>query len=190
MIRTFLAPLALSVAALPALASDYDAAMQQFLDTQIASWAHDPMIVDSVMAQNEAHADLSPAEIEEMDQAWRAEVGASATPTIDPVLTGAAADFLRGRVQDAGGAITEIFVTDMHGLNVAASHVTSDYWQGDEAKHRDTYGAGADAVHFGEIELDESSQTYQGQISMTLTDPASGEPIGALTVGVNAEALM
>lgn len=49
---------------------------------------------------------------------------------------------------------------------------------------------GADAVHFSEIEFDESSQSYQAQISMTISDPATGAPIGAMTVGINADALM
>ena len=79
---------------------------------------------------------------------------------------------------------------DAQGLNVAASGLTSDYWQGDEAKFTETYGKGAGAVHFGEVEFDESSQTYQAQISVTVTDPATGQPIGAITVGVDAAHLM
>jgi hypothetical protein len=54
----------------------------------------------------------------------------------------------------------------------------------------ETYGIGPDAVHFSEVELDESTQRYQAQISLTIVDPATGEPIGAMTVGVDAEALL
>jgi hypothetical protein len=79
---------------------------------------------------------------------------------------------------------------DRHGLNVAASAITSDMWQGDEAKFTETYSIGAGAVHFSEVELDESTQRYQAQISVTIVDPSSGEPIGAMTVGVDAEALL
>ena len=105
------------------------------------------------------------------------------------MLENDAATFLREQVEASGGVITEVFIMDARGLNVAASATTSDFWQGDEAKHSETYGKGVDAVHFGEVEFDESTQSYQGQISMTLTDPATGEAIGALTVGVDAEAL-
>ena len=66
--------------------------------------------------------------------------------------------------------------------------MTSDYWQGDEAKVQKTFGAGAGAVFVDEIELDESTQTYQGQVSFALTDPASGEVIGAVTIGLAASA--
>ena len=86
--------------------------------------------------------------------------------------------------------ITEVIVMDAKGLNVAASGATSDYWQGDEAKYQETYPKGPGAVHFGEVEFDESSQTYQAQISITVTDPDTGRPIGAMTVGVDAEVLL
>jgi hypothetical protein len=42
--------------------------------------------------------------------------------------------------------ITEMFVMDAKGLNVGQSDVTSDYWQGDEAKWQKTYGAGPGVV--------------------------------------------
>ncbi len=77
---------------------------------------------------------------------------------------------------------------DALGLNVAASGVTSDYWQGDEDKYSKSYGAGPGAVFVDAIEFDESSQSYQGQVSFSLTDPVTGQMIGAVTVGLNAEA--
>jgi hypothetical protein len=78
---------------------------------------------------------------------------------------------------------------DDKGMNVALSDVTSDYWQGDEAKWQQTYLVGPDAVHIGDVELDESTQTYQSQVSITVVDPDTKAPIGALTFGVNVEAL-
>ena len=47
---------------------------------------------------------------------------------------------------------------------------------------------GPDAVHVSEVEFDESSQTYQMQVSMSVTDPASGAVIGAVTFGLDAQA--
>lgn len=180
----------LSLFAAPALANDFKPAMEGFYESEVRGWASDPVLVEAITTQNAVTGGYSDAEIDALDQAWRSEVGAAASPTISPVLENAAADFLRGRVAASGGRITEVFVMDARGLNVAASHVTSDYWQGDEAKHSETYGAGAGAVHFSEIELDESTQRYQGQISLTIVDPATGAPVGAMTIGVDAEALM
>ncbi len=181
--------LALSLAASAGSAQDFNAAMQSYLDSTISGFANHDILVEAIRAQNGETAGLSQADIDALDTAWRNEVGLSSQPTIDPVLNNAASDFLRGVVADAGGTITEVFVMDARGLNVAASAVTSDYWQGDEAKHSETYANGPGAVHFSEIEFDESSQTYQGQISLSIVDPASNEVVGAITVGVDAEAL-
>ena len=78
---------------------------------------------------------------------------------------------------------------DGRGLNVAASDATSDYWQGDEEKFTETYGKGAGGILVGDIEYDESTQTYQGQVSLAIADPETGAVIGAVTVGLNAEKL-
>ncbi len=141
----------------------------------------DPAVVAAVLTQNETTVTHSEAKIIAMDNDWRAQVGTADASLLDAVLDNSIADFLRQQVEASGGAITEIILMDARGLNVAISHVTSDYWQGDEAKHQDTYGVGPDAVHFSEIELDESRQRYQGQISVTLIDPATGNAIGAVT---------
>lgn len=187
--RRLLLTSALLLAAAPAVATDYHAQMQIYLDNGAAAWMADPSIVSAVLAQNEATAAYSEGEIITMDEGWRAEVGTADTALVDSVLSNGTADFLRQQVDASGGVITEIILMDARGLNVAVSHITSDYWQGDEAKHQETYGAGPDAVHFSEIEFDESSQRYQGQISVTLVDPATGEAIGAVTIGVDAQAL-
>ncbi len=66
---------------------------------------------------------------------------------------------------------------------------TSDYWQGDEAKWQKTFSAGANAYFIDEIEFDDSSEMFQAQVSAAIADPATGEPIGAITFGVNVENL-
>lgn len=165
------------------------ALMTSFYTENIAGWANDPVLIDAIVAQNVMTANYDSAMIDQLDQTWRAEVGTGSTPTIDPVLQNAAADFLRDQVAASGGLITEVFIMDAKGLNVAASAVTSDYWQGDEAKFLETYPMGSGAMHFSDIEFDESSQSYQAQVSVTLSDGA-GNVIGAMTVGIIADALM
>lgn len=171
-------------------ANEFAPAMQAYLDNEIRTWANAAPIVSAIMDQNKTTAAYDQAMIDDLDTRWRSEVGGSSTPTITPVTTGEVAEFLRQQVEQAGGSITEVFIMDAQGLNVAASSVTSDYWQGDEAKFSETYPQGAEATHFGEVEFDESTETYQGQISLTIVDPATGQPIGAMTVGVDAEALL
>ena len=171
-------------------AAEPDAAMQSFFETHIQPWSGDAVLTGAIAAQNARTGGFGASEIATLDETWRAEVGTGSSELVDSVLMNAAADFLRAQVEASGGMLTEVFIMDSHGLNVAASAPTSDYWQGDEAKFQKTYDVGPTAVHFSEIEFDESSQTYQAQISMTLTDPATGEAIGAMTVGIDAEAFM
>ena len=186
----FRAPLtALSLMfATPLWAVDAPPAMTAYIDSDLKAWINDAQIVAGILAQNTETGRLSLSDIQDRDNAWRAEVGTAATPTIDSVVNTPLSDFLRSRVEKSQGRISEVFVMDARGLNVASSGVTSDYWQGDEAKFQKTYDVGADAIFVDEIEMDESTQSYQGQVSFTITDPANGAVIGAITVGLNAEA--
>lgn len=167
----------------------YEAQMRAYLSTSLSRWIEDPVIVDAIKAQNVKTAGYTQAKIDALDKAWRAEVGQPQMPTVTPVLRNAAADFLRKQVKASSGKILEAFVTDDKGLNVAVSSPTSDYWQGDEAKWQKTFLNGAGAVDIGKVEFDESTQAYEAQLSATVVDPATMQPIGAVTVGLNVDAL-
>ncbi len=180
---------AISMAAFGAHANEFEPQIRNYLADNIMGWAHDPAIVQAVMDQNARNGGLTQADIDALDLSWRAEVGSSNAPTIEPVLSNPSSEFLRAQVDQAGGTITEVFIMDLHGLNVAASDTTSDYWQGDEDKYSQTYLVGAGAVHISDVEFDESSQSYQAQVSITLVDPDTNSPIGAMTVGLNADEL-
>jgi len=179
-----------AASALPAAAQDYRAAMAQFHAASIAGWAADPVLIDAIRAQNAVTSGYSREQIAALDAAWQAETGSAEQPTISLALRNAAADFLRGQVLAAQGRITEVIVMDAAGLNVAVTSATSDLWQGDEEKYLRTYAIGPGAVHFSAIEYDDSTGQYQGQISFSVVDPANGELIGAMSVGVDAQAIL
>ena len=156
---------------------------------EIKQIASDPVLVAAIEAQNATTSAYDQAKIDALDTQWRAEVDAAAKPLIDATLANAASAYLAKVQEESGGKFTEIFATDAVGLNVAQSTVTSDYWQGDEDKFTLSFGAGADAVALGEVEQDESTQTFQSQVSITITDPATGAPIGSITAGVDLSML-
>jgi len=184
-----LAAFALALPADRATANELDPAFVPALEAlakdRIAAVLADPTLIEAIRDQNARTAGMDQAAIDKADQEWRAQVGAAAKPMIDEVMGREASETLRRARDEAGGVFTEIFLMDQVGLNVAASDVTSDYWQGDEDKWQRTYGAGAEALHLGAIELDESTQTYQSQVSVTIVDPDTGAPIGAATFGVD-----
>jgi hypothetical protein len=181
---------AAGLALLPAYAaSEFDAPLTRLGTEELAAWVTEPSVLDAIRAQNAANAGLTQAQIDTLDADWRAQVGAASEPMIDALLENPASVWLRGKKDEAAGLVTEVFVMDQHGLNVAQSDVTSDYWQGDEDKFTKTFGAGPGAIHVSEVELDESSQTYQSQVSMTVVDPQTGAAIGAVTFGVDVSLL-
>ena len=173
-----------------AVAADlHEAPMRDFANSTVKNWIADPVVVNAIKAQNAKHAGLSQSEIDRLDKTWRAETGASSKPMIDKVLANQLSAFLAARKNDAQGLVTEVFVMDNQGLNVGQSDMTSDYWQGDEAKFKKSFGAGPNALFIDEVEKDESTQTFQSQLSMSIVDDATGEVIGAITVGINVEQL-
>ena len=169
--------------------NDFEPQMRAYLANSLSQWIADPIIIDAIKAQNAKTAGYSQAQISALDKTWRAEVGQSDMPTVSAVLNNAASDFLRKQVGASHGVLSEAFLMDERGLNVAVSSPTSDYWQGDEAKFTNSFGKGASAVDIGEVEFDDSTQIYQAQLSTTIVDPESHAPIGAITVGLNIEAL-
>lgn len=164
-------------------------AVRDLADSQVKAWIAEAMVIDAIRAQNTKHTSLSQADIDALDKQWRAETKASSQPMIDSVLATPLSKYLAGIKQKGAGLFTEIFVMDNRGLNVGQSDPTSDYWQGDEAKWKKTFLAGPGAVFVDDVEFDDSTQTYQSQLSMAITDPDTGKVIGSITVGVNVELL-
>ena len=154
---------------------------KELLESKINAWLSNPMVIDAIKAQNEKHASLAQADIDGLDKQWRADDAA----LIDPVLNNELSKYLAGVVENGEGLYSEIFVMDNKGLNVGQSAKTSDYWQGDEAKWQETFSVGAGAIHLSEVEFDESTQTYQVQLSTSISD--GGTVIGAITIGIDAE---
>ncbi|MFN4102551.1 MAG: hypothetical protein ACK4GT_22545, partial [Pararhodobacter sp.] len=163
-----------AVWALPAPAQDFQPALEAYFNRDLRALATDPELVAAARAQNAVTIGYTADRIAALDRDWMAQVGAASRPLIEPILNNPISDLLRGHQAASGGRITEIFLMDAVGLNVAMSGVTSDYWQGDEEKHSETFMVGPDAVHYGAVEFDESAGSYQAQISFTVVDPATG----------------
>ncbi len=161
----------------------------EFAKSRLAGWMSDPTVIAAVKAQNSKQAGIDEATIKSLDKKWRAEVDASDKPLISSVLGNALSKYLKSKKDSSEGLITEIFVMDAKGLNVGQSDVTSDYWQGDEAKWKKTYLEGPDAIFVDDVEEDESTQMFQSQVSMSIKDPKTNEVIGAVTVGIDVDAL-
>lgn len=160
---------------------------------EVHEWLNSPVVFISLKAQNKRHADLDATQIEELDKQWRAERDAEDQPLIAATLSSPLSSYLTQVQASSGGLFTEIFVMDAKGLNVGQSAVTSDYWQGDEAKFDKTFNVGKDAVFIDEPELHEGTGTWRAQLNLSISEASEekqdGEEktgaIGAVTIEIN-----
>src|SRR5215217_6606244 len=155
------------------------AAVKAYIDENVISWIHDARIVEALKNSNAYHHYLTPRDIAGLDEQWRLEFRGQSKPLISAILNNALSMMLRDKQAQADGIITEILVMDAKGLAIGESDMTSDYWQGDELKWQNTYLAGPNIIFVDRAEKDESTQMLQAQASMTISDPDTGQPIGA-----------
>jgi hypothetical protein len=154
-------------------------AVQKIATTELAALGRDPVIVAAVKAQNDAGRTLD--EIKALDAKWQGTAGV--------------ADFMKALIDSPAGKhltawkqshayVSEVFVMDKLGANVAQTDKTSDYWQGDEKKFTECF-KGKGEVFLGKMEFDESTQTYSIQVSVPVLD--GNALIGAICIGIDVE---
>lgn len=138
-----------------------------------------------VTAQNARHANIVQAEIDALDKQWRAERKAEDKPLISATLSNPLSVYLLRMQARAGGLYSEIFIMDDKGLNVGQSSITSDYWQGDEAKYKKTFLVAPDAVFIDDPEWHKGTKTWRAQVNMTIAGQKDGKAIGAAVFEIN-----
>ena len=161
-----------------------------YLQNWVTELMRDAVVVRTINVQNAMHETIDLPAIEELDQQWRQEREQGGGPLIERVMNNALSEYLGLIKEISGGLVTEIIVMDNKGLNVGVSDITSDYWQGDEAKWQRTFSVGPKTVFVDEIELDDSTQIVQTQASVSIVNPFDDQVIGAVTFGINAEKLL
>jgi hypothetical protein len=149
----------------------------------IRGWANTPVVHLTLEERNRKNASLDQAKIDALDKRWRAEREATDQPLITAVLSSPLSGYLTRIQANSLGLYSELFVIDAKGLNAGQSAITSDYWQGDEAKWQKTFPVGPDAVFIDKPEFHKETGTWRAQINLTLAK--AGQQIGSITVEVN-----
>jgi len=157
--------------------------VDETLIAEVRGWANSNVVYLTLADRNAKNVSLDEAKIDALDKQWRAERKTSDQPLITAVLSSPLSGYLTRIQANSLGLYSEIFVMDAKGLNAGQSAITSDYWQGDEAKWQKTFKVGHDAVFIDEPEFNKETGTWRAQLNMTL---AKGqEPIGSVTVEIN-----
>ncbi len=175
-----------AVAATPVLADGHVTKVQKYLNEEVRAWLSSAELVKTVDQQNLNHLGLTAKDIDTLDQRWRQEKLRGTGDLMRSKLNNELSAFLRGVKAASGGIITEIFIMDNKGLNVAQTDPTGDYMQGDEAKWQKTYGKSGMAVFIDEVEEDGGMNVAQASLTVTHDN---GARVGAVTIGINVDAL-
>ena len=143
----------------------------------------------SIETQNREYGNLPQSQIKQLDEQWRAERGTLDKPLIAMTLSNPLSTYLTRMQADALGLYSAIFVMDRNGLNVGQSAITSDYWQGDEAKFQKTFQVGPEAIFIDEPEYVDDFDIWISQVNMTIASRTTGQPIGSASFDVNLNEL-
>ena len=171
------------------IANEFESELRDLFEQKLHPWLQSPILIEAINRQNADNIGLTSADIDAMDKDWRSQVRNGGGTLIDRLIRKEASTYLSSKKNEAADLVTEVIIMDNKGLNVAISDITSDYMQGDEAKWKKTFGQGAGHVFVDEVEFDDSSESFQCQVSATIVDPDSGQAIGAVTFGINVENL-
>ena len=157
-------------------------AVTDLANSKLAEIGKDPVIVNAVKAANAERKSLS--SIQALDAKWKGKAGVA--DYMQALMENACGKYMRD-LQNAVSYIAEAFVMDNQGANVCMTDKTSDYWQGDEAKFKNSFNGGKGSVFVDEVEFDDSTQTYVSQVSVPVVD--GDKVIGAITFGVDIDQL-
>ena len=148
-----------------------------YANAKLAGLGHITLLIEAVQAENAKGKTLE--EIQALDEEWKAEKGVA--EFMKPFMEGACAESLQ-TITAADEAIFEIFMMDNQGANVCQTDKTGDYWQGDEAKFKESFADGKGMVFVDEVEYDDGLKANICQVSVPVMD--GGQAIGAMTIGV------
>jgi GAF domain-containing protein/HAMP domain-containing protein len=129
--------------------------------------SNDPVLLETVDVAN-GSAPLSEAQIRVLDERWRAQsaAGLLTDPQFMAVLESKPAVKLR-EFQNTFPYHVEMFLTDRQGVNLAATNLTTDYYQADEEWWQVAFAGG---FYIGQPELDESSQKVGLIMALAVVD--------------------
>ncbi|RLQ88847.1 PDC sensor domain-containing protein [Notoacmeibacter ruber] len=172
-------------------APDHRAQIARYVESDSLHWLSGPEVVDAIKAQNKKTADLTAEHVQELDQNWRKAVASSGAERamIEDFMKLPLSQYLRSMQRKTDFMVVEIIVTDAKGLNVGLSTPSSDFWQGDEAKHQETFGKTSRDLFIDEIEFEPETGLLISQVSRTVFDPETDQAVGAITISINMNKL-
>jgi hypothetical protein len=131
---------------------------------------------------------MDQAKVDALDKQWQQQ--RQAPPGLARVLSNPAARYLAD-VAKQDALYREILVTDRHGRLVAASHLTTDYYQADEDWWKQALDDGRRGrITVSDVRRDESAGVYAFEIAVPVADPASDELVGVMKIVASSQEML
>ncbi len=124
---------------------------------------------------------------EAIDREWQRDSG-NAAKRVD-LLDSPASRFLADLSRN-DPVLREILVTDRYGRLVAASNVTSDYLQADEAWWTEAYDQGRGRISVSDVRRDESAGVYAFEIAVPVSSAESDEIQGVMKIVADSREML
>jgi len=155
---------------------------------QLLPITRDKGVIEKLRRQNKFP--LQEGTILYQDREWKEQRKRQASPMISRLLNNLLSKRLKAFSDSYQGVFNEIFVVDKSGLIIALSHVSTDFWQGDESKFKKVFNNKEQSIFICRIRFDQSTNSFLSHVSMLIKDPDSGEDIGVFIFGINVDALL
>ena len=129
------------------------------------------VFVQEVAGQNGKNVSLE--DIQKIDTQWKE--AEDELPIQAEIMSNACAQEIR-RIAKGMPILSETFVMDNQGANVGQNALTSDYWQGDEAKWKNSYKDARGGIDVGKRKLDKSTNVVDQKVSLPIISEPTGAP--------------
>jgi len=166
-----------------------DAPLREYATRALAEWLEDPVIIDAIRAHNTETEKMTHEQLSAQNQQWIAELEAGSGPLIDKVLNNPASAILKEMKAETANIVTEVFVMDLRGANVAESEPTVNYWHLEEERYQAVSRNSEDMIYVSDVHLEVGGEVYQVEVSLPINDPETSERIGVATFGVNVQSM-
>ncbi|HXW08712.1 MAG TPA: cache domain-containing protein [Vicinamibacterales bacterium] len=130
---------------------------------------------------------FDPARTLELDQQWQADQKAASTQS--GLLANPASAFLIDLIRH-DPVYREILVTDRSGRLVAASNITSDYYQADESWWTQSFDDGRGRVTVTDVRRDDSAGIYAFEIAVPVPAPDREEMAGIVKIVADSREML
>jgi len=147
---------------------------RRIIDATVLARAGDVRVAASAATRERLDREAALA----LDREW--QQGGAVPETLRTIFTNQASAFLADIVR-LNPIYKEVLLTDRWGRLVAASGLTSDYVQSDEAWWVEAYGDGVHGALFvGDVHFDESAKTWGIEIAVPVEEPTGDSLAGVL----------